>query len=207
MVEQAGMAPLRVCIFSPEEALRSKLGTYAEQSGYRVEQNFTDTSALAEFVCSASVDHIVLIDVREQVEHRLRTIREISDKRPLAIIGVGHENNQGLGQPLVEAGAVFLLSCPIRVHDVRGALGIAVHQHARQLRLENEIINLRGKLEERKLIERAKGILMDSAKVTESEAFRLIQRQSQDTRKRMSEIATQIISAAELVRQARAGLA
>jgi response regulator NasT len=70
--------------------------------------------------------------------------------------------------------------------------------------LDDDIRLLRDKLADRKLIEKAKGILMESAKVSESEAFRLLQKQSQDQRKPMVEIATLIISATELVKAARA---
>lgn len=206
MVEQAGLAPLRVCIFSPEATLRESLGRNTERAGYRIEQTFSEPEKLINFVTSASVDHIVLIDITEQVEQRLQIIREICTKRPLAVVAVCCQNNEGLSESVIQAGAQSLLSCPVRVQDVRGALGVAVHQHSKQLRMERELVELREKLADRKVIEKAKGILMDSANVTESEAFRLLQKQSQDKRRKMAEIATQIVSAAELVRQARAGM-
>ncbi|HSB09696.1 MAG TPA: ANTAR domain-containing protein [Blastocatellia bacterium] len=205
MVEQVGLAPLRVCIFSPEAALREDLCLNTERSGYKVEQSFSDQQKLVNFVTDSSVDHIVLIDIRDQVEQRLSVIREIFAKRPLAMVAVADQDDRVLGGSVIEAGAQAMLSCPIRIQDVRGALALAIYQQSKQLRMENELAQLREKLAERKLIEKAKGILMDSAKVSESEAFRLIQKQSQDKRKRMSEIASLIISAAELVRQARAG--
>jgi len=207
MVEQAGLAPLRVCIFSPEGALRENLCLNTERSGYRVEQSFSDATELVNFVTDSSVDHIVLIDIRDQFERRLSVIREISTKRPLAMVAIADQEDRSLGGSVIEAGAQALLSCPVRLQDVRGALGLAIYQHSKQVRFEHELAQLREKLAERKLIERAKGILMDSAKVTESEAFRLIQKQSQNKRKRMAEIASLIISAADLVRQARAGAA
>jgi len=205
MVEQAGLAPLRVCIFSPEEALRESLGHNLTGSGYRVEQNFDEPQKLVDFVTSSSVDHIVFIDIRDQREERLRLTREISARRPLPMVAVANAYEQDLGRSVIEAGVQSLLCCPVRAHDVCGALAVAVHQQAKQTRMEAEIQSLREKLAERKLIEKAKGILMESAKVSEAEAFRLIQKQSQDKRKPMAEIATLIISAAELVNQARAG--
>ena len=204
MVEQAIMAALRVCIFSPEEALRDSLGLNAERSGYRVEQSFNEPQRLIDFVTSSNVDHIVLVDVREQREERLRLMREIYARRPLAMVAVADEVDCRLGERVIEAGAQALLCGPVHARDLEAALTVAVHQQAKQAKLESEIAYLREKLAERKLIEKAKGILMDSAKVTEAEAFRLIQKQSQEKRRRMAEIATLIISAAELVDQARA---
>jgi response regulator NasT len=104
----------------------------------------------------------------------------------------------------MEAGAQALLINPIEAKDVYAAFTTAIYQQSRQVRLEDDSRGLRDKLAERKLIEKAKGILMESANVSESEAFRLIRRQSQNKRKPMGEIATLIISATELVRSARA---
>ena len=204
MVEQASLAPLRICIFSPEEGLRDSLGLNAEGSGYRVEQSFNEPQRLVDYVTSSNADHIILIDVREQREERLRLMREIYTQRPLAMVAVSDETDWRLGERVIEAGAQALLRSPVRAQDLQAALTVAVHQQAKQAKLESEIASLQEKLAERKLIEKAKGILMASAKVTEAEAFRLIQKQSQEKRKRMAEIAMLIISAAELVDQARA---
>jgi two-component system, response regulator PdtaR len=202
MVEQAGLAPMRVCIFSPEPALRESLVVNSSASGYSVEASFSEPRKLVDFVTSSSVDHIVILDLREQLEKRLHLIKELSAKRPVPIVGVAGEENSASGECVIEAGAQALLSEPIRAQDVRAALTIAAHQQAKQAGFEREIALLRERLADRKLIEKAKGILMDSAKVSEAEAFRIIQKQSQDKRKPMAEIATLIISASELVSQA-----
>jgi response regulator NasT len=102
----------------------------------------------------------------------------------------------------VQCGAQALLVSPVCAKDVAAALSLAVHQQAKQVWLESEISYLRDKLAERKLIEKAKGILMESANVSEAEAFRLIQKQSQDKRAPMIEIAKLIISATEMVKEA-----
>jgi len=75
-------------------------------------------------------------------------------------------------------------------------------QRARQSKLEAEIDGLKNKLAERKLIDRAKGILMSSMNISEVEAFRLMQRQSQEQSRPMVDIAKAIISTSELLERA-----
>ena len=120
------------------------------------------------------------------------------------MVALANETDSTIGARAIEAGAQAILVNPIDPQSICAAFTTAVQQQAKQARLEGDILSLSEKLAERKLIEKAKGILMDSAKVSEAEAFRLIQKQSQDQRKPMAEIATLIISATELVRAARA---
>jgi response regulator NasT len=121
------------------------------------------------------------------------------------MVAVANETDARFCARAMEAGAQALIINPVEERGIYAAFTTAIHQCARQALLEDDIRAIREKLAERKLIEKAKGILMESAKVSESDAFRLIQKQSQDKRKPMAEIATLIISATELVRAARGG--
>lgn len=202
MVQQPGLAPMRVCIFSPEKELCESLAFDSQGAGYGVEQKFNQPQKLVEFISRSNSDHIVLIDARRQREDRLKLIKELCSDGPVAMVALANEADISLGSRAVEAGAQAVLVDPVKAKDIRFAFTIAVHQQAKQARLQSEIKRLQEKLVERKLIEKAKGILMDAAKVTEAEAFRLIQRESQDKRKSMAEIATSIISATQLVEEA-----
>ena len=203
MAQQAGLARMRICIFSLEEELCESLALGSQGAGYQVEQKFSEPRKLEEFISFSRVEHIVVIDVRRQPEQCLQLIKHLCAGRPRAMVAVANEADSRLGAQAIEAGAQALLVNPSNADDIRAAFTVAAHQQAKQTRLESEILSLREKIAERKLIERAKGILMDSAQVSEAEAFRLIQKQSQDKRKPMSEIASLIISATELVREAK----
>ena len=203
MVQQAGFAPMRVCVFSAEEEVREKLALNLEGSGYQVEQKFNEPQTLLEFISASAIDHIVLLDVRQR-EEGLQLIKDLCASRPRALVVLADEASSGFGAFAIEAGAQALLINPVEAKDIRAAITTAIHQCVKQARFEDDIRAIREKLAERKLIEKAKGILMESATVSEAEAFRLIQKQSQDKRKPMAEIASLIISAAELVKAARA---
>lgn len=202
MEHQAGLAPIKVCILSTEAELRRRLALDSAAAGYQVEQEFSEDQQLVEFITASGGDHIVLIDVQHQREERLQLIKQLSSKCPLAIVALTAEGDATVGAKAVQAGAQVLLVSPARAEDIRAAFSVAAHQQAKHLWLENEINYLRDKLAERKLIEKAKGILMDSARVSEAEAFRLIQKQSQDKRAPMVDIAKLIISASEMVQEA-----
>lgn len=202
MERQADLVPIKVCILSAETELRQRLALDCAAAGYQVDQEFSEDQQLVEFITASDGDHIVLIDIRHQREERLQLMKRLSARRPLAIVALTAEADATLGARAGQAGAQVLLVSPASADDIRAAFSVAAHQQAKHLWLESEINYLRDKLAERKLIEKAKGILMDSAGVSEAEAFRLIQKQSQDKRAPMVDIAKLIISASEVVKEA-----
>lgn len=204
MVQQAGLAPMRVCVFSPEEKLCERLALDSEGAGYQVEQKFSSPQKLVEFISCSIIDYIVFIDLRHQREEGLQLMKNLCANRPQAMVALANEPDARFDARSMEAGAQALLINPVESKDIYASFTTAIHQCAKQTLLADDIRGLHDKLAERKLIEKAKGMLMESAKVSEAEAFRLIQKQSQDQRKPMAEIATLIISATELVRAARA---
>jgi AmiR/NasT family two-component response regulator len=108
----------------------------------------------------------------------------------------GHPN---LIDQAVEDGVLYYLLKPVTSPSLHAALQVAVAR-AREIRTLRENVNtLELTLRERKLIERAKGILMTRRSLSESEAFRLLQRQSQDRRMPMAKLAESIVQADELL--------
>jgi AmiR/NasT family two-component response regulator len=201
MVQQPGLALMRVCIFSSENELCDILSVESKGAGYNIEQKFNAPQKLLEFISRSNTDYIVLIDIRRPHEYLVELISELCASRPLAIVALVNSGGS-LGRRAMEAGAQVFLHDPVSAKDICVGFSVAAFQHSKQARLDSEIRQLKEKLAERKLIEKAKGILMDAASVSEDEAFRLIQRQSQEKRKPMAEIATSIISTTQLVQEA-----
>jgi AmiR/NasT family two-component response regulator len=94
-----------------------------------------------------------------------------------------------------EAGVVGYLVKPFRETDLAPAIELAMARFSEFRALEEEVDNLAEALETRKKVERAKGILMDQQGMTETEAFRKIQKMSMNTRRPMKEVAEAIILA------------
>jgi len=102
-----------------------------------------------------------------------------------------------------EAGVVGYIVKPFRESDLAPAIEVALARFKEFQALEREVEDLREALETRKLVDRAKGLLMDTQGLTEAEAFRRIQKMSMDTRRPMKEIAEAIILAHQVKGEGR----
>ncbi len=97
-----------------------------------------------------------------------------------------------------EAGVVGYLVKPYREADLAPAIGVALSRFEQFGTLKKEVEDLQERFEVRKLLDRAKGILMDSQGLTEAQAFRRIQKMSMDNRKPMREVAEAVILASQI---------
>ncbi|MFN3374565.1 MAG: ANTAR domain-containing response regulator, partial [Chloroflexus sp.] len=97
-----------------------------------------------------------------------------------------------------EAGVVNYIVKPFREAELLPAIEIAIARYQEFLEMDRQVADLKETLETRKLVERAKGILMDTQGLKEAEAFRKIQQLSMNTRKSMKEIAQAILLAHEI---------
>jgi len=96
------------------------------------------------------------------------------------------------------AGVLAYLRKPFRKEDLAPTISIALGRHRERQALEADVESLREKMEARKIVGRAKALLMERYKLTEREAFHRIQAQSQNLQKPAHEIAQAIITASEL---------
>ncbi len=92
---------------------------------------------------------------------------------------------------------------PLRGEELLPTMELAISRFAEFISLRKENEDLKKTLEARKIIERAKGILMEDQRLSETEAFSLIQKKSMDTRKSMVEIARAIILTKEVTKEKR----
>ena len=105
------------------------------------------------------------------------------------------------------AGVMGLLVEPVLPSTLRATVEVAVRRHQESLALRREVETLQRTLESRKLIERAKGLLMELDSIHEEEAFVRIRQKSMDTQRPMADIARAIILAAELTGRGRGAYA
>ncbi len=96
MVQQAGLAPMRICIFSTEEEFCESLALGSQGAGYQIEQKFTEPRKLEKFISCSNIDLIVLIDVSRQREECLKLIKDLCASRPRAMVAVANEADSSL---------------------------------------------------------------------------------------------------------------
>ena len=116
-------------------------------------------------------------------------------ERPIPIILLTAYSEKELAERAAEANVAAYLMKPVSEQDLLPAIALAVSRFKQSQALHQEVDDLRDALETRKLVERAKGILMRRLNLTEEEAFRRMQRRSQNENKKLGEIAEAIITA------------
>ena len=119
--------------------------------------------------------------------------RQVMSTRPCPIVLLTSHADTEVASRAVEAGVLGFLVKPLRAEELGPALDVAVSRfrELEAVRKENEA--LKQKLESRKLVDRAKGVLMTRMGLTEPEAFRRIQKTAMDTRKTMAEVAQALL--------------
>ena len=123
---------------------------------------------------------------------------QILEGHPLPIIILSSHLNPELIQRAKEAGVMAYLVKPLREEGLLPAIELAVSRFQEFMALRKENADLKRTLEGRKLIERAKGVLMEREKISEQQAFARIQKISMNTRRPMAEIAQAILLAWEV---------
>ncbi len=135
----------------------------------------------------------ILMDIKMPDLDGIDAAKILTEERIAPVVLVTGYNEKGYVQRAQEAGVIAFITKPFRPSDLSPAIevGIARFREFEALRKENETI--KDTLETRKLVDRAKGILMTTQGLSESDAFRKIQKMSMDTRRPMKDIAQALI--------------
>jgi response regulator NasT len=190
--------PYKVLIADDEKPVAAGLQAQLETLGYDVIAVVHDGHHAIE-VCRRSLPDVVLMDIEMPGLDGLSAARQIVRDPGTPVIILTAHGHPNLIDQAVEDGVLYYLLKPVTSPSLHAALQVAVAR-AREIRsLRDDVTTLESTLRERKIIERAKGILMSRRNLSEAEAFRLLQRQSQDRRMPMSKLAESIVQADELL--------
>ena len=192
------MESLKTVIAEDEQLTRTIIRARLEKLGHTVVAEAGDGSQAIE---AARMHHpdVIIMDIKMPVMDGIEAARAILAETPCAILFLSSFNEQELVEQASETGALAYLMKPFRKEDLSPALEMAVRRFRQIQAQTKEIDELKETLETRKLIERAKGILMDRHHMSEEEAFKRIHFQARNQNKKMREIAQSIITAADLI--------
>jgi response regulator NasT len=140
---------------------------------------------------------VVLMDIKMPNMDGIQAARILTEEQIAPVVLLTAYGQKELVDQAKEAGVVGYLVKPFRENDLLPAIEVALSRFGEFKRVREEVKDLQNALETRKLVERAKGILMDTQGIEENEAFRKIQKMSMNTRKPMKEVAEAIILAHE----------
>ena len=190
----------RALVIDDHEPSRKNLVGVLAESGFQIVGAATSGAAGLQ-LASASAPDVILMAVGLPDLDGIRAARKIMQANPLPIVLVTSHYDAATIERAKRAGVMGYLIKPLREGELLPAIELAILHFQEFVALQKENENLKKTLEVRKVIERAKGILMKRQRLSEPEAFSLIQRKSMDMRKPMVEIAEAIILSQEITEE------
>ncbi len=191
------MSQIRIVIADDESIIRMDLKTLLEEMEFSVVGEAADGQKALELTRSLKPD-VVIMDIKMPVMDGLDAAKIISEEKIAPVVLLTAYGQKDLIERAKGAGVFAYLVKPFQESDLMPAIEIAIARYLEQQDLEQTLGDLEQKLETRKTVDRAKGILMDKFKLSEAEAFRRIQQQSMNQRRSMKEIAEAIVIANEV---------
>jgi response regulator NasT len=187
---------MRVLIAEDETIIRLDLKELLERAGFEVCAEARDGLEAVELARSEEPD-VAVLDVKMPRLDGIEAARRILDERPIPIVMLTAYEQEELVSRAVEAGVFGYLVKPFREQDLVPAIRTARARHEELAALREEADSLSEALDARKVIERAKGLLMEREKLTEAEAFSRLRKASQVSGRPMKVVAEALIATFE----------
>jgi two-component system, response regulator PdtaR len=188
--------PFRVVIAEDEALIRLDLKEMLEEDGYVVAGEASDGEAAVKLTESLRPD-LVIMDIKMPGLDGISAAERITSEHLAPVVILTAFSQRDLVLRARDAGAMAFLVKPFTKADLVPAIEIAVSRFQELSALESEVSNLKERLEVRKLLDRAKGILQAERGMTEAEAFRWIQKSSMDRRMTMRALAEEVLQASQ----------
>lgn len=182
----------RVVVAEDEALIRLDLVEMLREEGYDVVGEAGDGQAAVDLAVELKPD-LVIMDVKMPRRDGIDAASEIAAKRIAPVVILTAFSQRELVERARDAGAMAYLVKPFSTADLVPAVELAASRFKEVTALEREISDLSERLETRKIVERAKGVLMDKQSLTEPEAFKWIQRAAMDRRSTMKAVAQVVL--------------
>lgn len=188
------MERTRIVIADDESIVRTDLKEMLTSLGYLVVGEVGDGRSAVNVARELKPDAVIM-DVKMPDMDGIEAAKILTEEQIAPVILLTAYGQKELVERAKEAGVVGYLVKPFREADLSPAIEIATSRFNEFRIMQQEVQDLQNALETRKLVDRAKGILMDTQGMSEADAFRKIQKMSMNTRKSMREVAEAIILA------------
>ncbi|PTW91751.1 response regulator receiver and ANTAR domain protein [Microbacteriaceae bacterium MWH-Ta3] len=192
MTDSSEKKSRRVVVAEDETLIRMDIVEVLREAGYDVVGEAADGEAAVALVTELKPDFVVM-DVKMPKMDGLTAAEKIGKDRIAPVVMLTAFSQPELVERAADAGAVAYVVKPFTPERLLPAIEVALSRHQQIIALESEIADLSERLETRKVLDRAKGLLQDKMKLTEPEAFRWIQKASMDRRLTMHEVAAAVI--------------
>ena len=189
--ESTQSAHVRILVAEDEALIRMDLVEMLQEAGYDVVAQATNGEEAIALATEHQPD-LAILDVKMPVLDGISAAEKIISIAPVLMLTAFSQKE--LIDRARDAGVMAYVVKPFTIGDLVPAIEIAISRHTQMKSLAEEVADLHERLETRKMIDRAKGILMKALNLSEPEAFSWIQRAAMDRRLTMKEVANAVIS-------------
>ena len=182
---------VRILVAEDEALIRMDLVEMLQEAGYTVVAQATNGEEAIALATEHQPD-LAILDVKMPILDGISAAEKIISIAPVLMLTAFSQKE--LVDRARDAGVMAYVVKPFTIGDLVPAIEIAISRHTQMKSLADEVADLHERLETRKIIDRAKGILMKALNLSEPEAFSWIQRAAMDRRLTMKEVANAVIS-------------
>lgn len=189
------MELLRIIIADNESIIRMDLKELLQEAGHTVIGEAADGVKAVEMTRKLKPD-LVIMDIKMPEMDGITAAKIISQEKIAPVLLLTAFSQKEIVEKAKDSGVLAYLVKPVKEANLFPAIEIALSRFQEFTELERELEEVKNSLETRKILDRAKGILMDAYSLSESEAYRRIQQYSMSKRKSIREVAEAIIDSA-----------
>ena len=182
---------IQIVVAEDETIIRLDLVEMLTEAGYEVVAQ-AENGAVAVDLAKLHKPDLVILDVKMPIMDGITAAEQIIKIAPVLMLTAFSQRE--LVERARDAGVMAYVVKPFSISDLVPAIEIAISRHSQMKSLEAEVADLYDRLETRKIIDRAKGILMKAMNLSEPESFTLIQKTAMDRRISMKQVAQAVIS-------------
>ena len=189
---------LRVLLVDPSRERSAALASALEDEGHQVVGPLAAPADLHASVAAVDPD-VVIIDLESPNRDTLEDMRRIGEERPRPIVMFVDESDDQSIRSAVRAGVAAYVVRGASPERVKPLLEVAIARFEEFQTLRSELARVKTSLADRKVIEKAKGILMQRSDLSEDEAYRALRRLAMNRNARLGEVARSVVEMAELI--------
>lgn len=198
MSQQNSRQPLRVLLCDEDRGRAALLEQALADAGYSVIARLMDAENLSAEVAHHQPD-VIIIDLDSPDRDTLEQMRSISRDQPRPIVMFAEDDDSGTINQAIKAGVSAYVVDGLSGKRVRPVMEVAIARFREYQALREELARTKNSLEERKLIEQAKGLLMRHRQMDENAAYQALRKLAMDQGKKLPEVARNVIAIMELL--------
>jgi len=191
--------PRRVLVAEDESLVATHIADYLRQLGLEVIGPASNGAQAIELAGAEPVD-MALVDIRMPQMDGLEAAGVLYHRMGIPVVLLSAFSDPSYVHQGAKLGIFGYLIKPVNVDELRATIAVAWSRFRQQVELRGEVVGLKVALEDRKIVERAKGLVMERLGLSESQAMKRLQQQARNTRRKLPDVARSILESERLLR-------